>query len=117
MFDSDYRFLRGPLWPRPACRVALFMAVLSLSISGQTRQPKEWRDYAGSPEGTRYVDLNQIAKSNIDKLDITWTYPWAETGFNPIVAHGVIYTKARNKSMVALDAASGKEIWIHDGLT
>jgi len=116
MFDSDHRFLTRALRLRLACRAALFIAVLSLSISGQTPQPKEWRDYAGSPEGTRYVALNQIARSNVDKLDVAWTYPWAETGFNPIVARGVIYTKARNKSMVALDAASGEEIWIHDGL-
>ena len=122
MFDSDHGFpTHGfptrPLRFGPACRAASFVAVLSLSVSGQTPAAKEWRDYAGSPEGTRYVALNQITKSNLNKLDVAWTYPWAETGFNPIVAHGVIYTKARNKSMVALDAATGKEIWIHDGLT
>ena len=79
--------------------------------------PKEWRDYAGSPEGTRYVDFKQITKANVDKLDVAWIYPYVETGNNPIVAHGVIYTHARNKSIVAIDAATGKEIWVHDGLT
>jgi quinoprotein glucose dehydrogenase len=78
---------------------------------------KEWPDYAGSPEGNRFMDLKQITKTNVDKLDVAWSYPYAETGFNPIVAHGIIYTKARNKSVVAIDAATGKEIWIHDGLT
>ena len=29
---------------------------------------------------------------------------------------GVVYGKGRNSSLVALDAATGKEIWIHDGL-
>jgi quinoprotein glucose dehydrogenase len=80
-------------------------------------QPKEWPDYAGSPEGSRYMDLKQFTKANVDKLDVAWVYPYAETGFNPIVAHGIIYTKARNKSVVAIDAATGKEIWVHDGLT
>jgi len=78
---------------------------------------KEWPDYAGSPEGNRYMDLKQITKANVDKLDVAWSYPYAETGFNPIVAHGIIYTKARNKSLVAVDAATGKELWVHDGLT
>jgi quinoprotein glucose dehydrogenase len=112
------------------CAVLVAGAVVS-SVSGQKAQTdtkakskaaassnsKEWPDYAGSPEGTRYVDLKQITKTNVDKLDVAWSYPYAETGFNPIVAHGVVYTKARNKSIVAIDAADGKELWIHDGLT
>jgi quinoprotein glucose dehydrogenase len=77
----------------------------------------EWKDYAGSPEGSRYVDFKQITKANVDKLEVAWIYPYAETGNNPIVARGIIYTHARNKSIVAVDAATGKELWIHDGLT
>jgi quinoprotein glucose dehydrogenase len=83
----------------------------------ESSRAKEWFDYAGSPEGDRYVDAKQITKSNVTKLNVVWNYPYAETNFNPIVAHGIIYTKARNKSLVAIDAATGKEIWIHDGLT
>jgi quinoprotein glucose dehydrogenase len=82
-----------------------------------TSRPKEWRDYAGSPEGNRYVDFNQITKANVAKLGVAWTYPYAATGTNAIVADGVIYTHARNDAIVALDGATGKEIWIHDGLT
>ena len=78
---------------------------------------REWMDYSGSPEGHRYLPLNQITKDNVSKLEVAWTYPHAETGFNPIVAHGTVYTKARNKSIVAVDAATGKELWVHDGLT
>ncbi|HEY2016887.1 MAG TPA: PQQ-binding-like beta-propeller repeat protein [Bryobacteraceae bacterium] len=95
---------------------ALVMVAVGPFVLAQAPKPKEWHDYAGSPEGTRYVPLNQITKANLDKLDVAWSYPYAETGVNPIVAHGVIYTRARNKSMVAIDAATGKEIWIHDGL-
>ena len=62
------------------------------------------------------MDLKQINKSNIGKLEVAWSYPWAETMFNPIVAHGMIFIRARNKSLVALDAATGKEIWIHESL-
>ena len=63
------------------------------------------------------MPLTRITKANVTKLDVAWSYPYAETGFNPIVAHGIIYTKARNKSIVALDASNGKELWIHEGLT
>jgi quinoprotein glucose dehydrogenase len=94
----------------------LVIGGLSLSISGQTPAPKEWRDYAGGPDGSRFMALDEITKANVDKLEVAWTYPYAQTGYNPIVAHGTIYTKGRNGSLIAIDAATGKEIWIHDGL-
>ncbi len=52
----------------------------------------------------------------MSKLEVAWTYPYGETLFNPIVVRGVVYGKGRNSSLVALDAATGKEIWIHEGL-
>ena len=47
---------------------------------------------------------------------MAWTYPFGETGFNPIVVRGVIYGRGRNGAIVALEATTGKEIWIHDGM-
>src|SRR6185437_4723573 len=109
-----------------ACAVLLSSAVV-LPLSAQTSNqdaaaaakshPIEWRDYAGSPEGNRYLDFNQITKENVSKVEVAWTYPYANTNTNAIVADGVIYAQARNDAIVALDAATGKEIWIHDGLT
>ncbi|HTZ73281.1 MAG TPA: PQQ-binding-like beta-propeller repeat protein [Candidatus Aquilonibacter sp.] len=109
-----------------ACAVLLGGALV-FSISAQTSdqptaaaasQAQQWPDYAGSPEGNRYVESDQITKANVDKLEVAWTYPYADTNVNAIVAGGVIYTHARdNSAIVALDAATGKEIWVHDGLT
>jgi quinoprotein glucose dehydrogenase len=111
------------------CSSAALVIAAAWTVIAQTPSPapapaasapsaaQEWRDYAGSPEGTRYLPLSQITKQNVNRLGVAWTYPHAETGFNPIVAHGVIYTKARNKSVVALDAVTGEEMWVHDGLT
>ena len=96
---------------------AVMAIAATLSTAAQAPKPVEWPDYAGSPEGNRYIPLNQITKANVSKLAVAWSYPHAETGFNPIVAHGIVYTKARNKSVVAVDAATGKELWVHDGLT
>jgi quinoprotein glucose dehydrogenase len=101
-------FSAGAQTPRPQVAAA---------VAKPAAKPVEWPDYAGGPEGNRYMPLNQITKDNVKNLDVAWTYPYAETGFNPIVAHGIIYTKARNKSVVAIDAATGKELWVHDGLT
>jgi quinoprotein glucose dehydrogenase len=90
------------------------LAAAVLAAGGERAQ--EWRDYGGGPDNAKFSTLKHINKSNVSRLDVAWIYPYGETGFNPIVAHGVVYAKGRNNSLVALDAGTGKEIWIHDGL-
>ncbi|MEO7792040.1 MAG: PQQ-binding-like beta-propeller repeat protein [Vicinamibacterales bacterium] len=77
---------------------------------------KWWSDYAGGPASARYFPSTVINKSNVAGLAVAWTYPYGETGFNPIVAQGTIYGRGRNGAIVALDAKTGKEIWVHDGM-
>ncbi len=36
---------------------------------------------------------------------------------NPIIVDNVMYVYGRNNSLIALDATTGKEIWIHTGLS
>jgi len=98
-------------------KVGILVACAAAAMSAASDQnPREWRDYGGGPDNSKFSALKQINKSNVGKLDVAWTYPYGETMFNPIVARGVIYGKGRNSSLVALDAATGKEIWIHEGL-
>src|SRR6185503_10322167 len=35
---------------------------------------------------------------------------------NPIAAEDMVFVLGRNSSLIALDATTGKEIWIHEGL-
>ena len=97
--------------------VCLLSAVF---LSGRALRSAEqdvwWPDYAGGPASARYFDASQINKSNVGKLAIAWTYPHGETGSNPIVVGGVIYGRGRNGSLIALDAKTGKEIWIREGM-
>jgi quinoprotein glucose dehydrogenase len=59
--------------------------------------------------------LKQINKSNVKQLEVAWTYPTGPTNrFNPIVIDGTMYVSSTNQ-VVALDAATGKEIWKHPG--
>jgi quinoprotein glucose dehydrogenase len=78
-----------------------------------------WTDYGGGPDSAKFVELEQITKASVSKLQVAWTYPTGDGGvysFNPLVVDNVMYVMARNNSIVALDAATGKEIWIHDQL-
>ena len=73
-----------------------------------------WRDYGGAADAAQYSSLTQINRSNVAQLRVAWTYPTGDHNkyfFNPLVVDGVMYVLARNNSIVALDAASGREIW------
>jgi glucose dehydrogenase len=58
--------------------------------------------------------LKQIDRSNVSRLEVAWTYPTGDNQayiFNPLMADGVLYVAAKRGSIVALDAATGKEMW------
>jgi quinoprotein glucose dehydrogenase len=81
---------------------------------GQDHQT--WRDYGGASDSAQYSALAQINRSNVSKLQVAWSYPTGDANpysFNPIVVDGVMYVLAKNNSIVALDAATGAEIWTH----
>jgi quinoprotein glucose dehydrogenase len=95
---------------------AALVAVSIAAVSAADRSRKWWWDNLGGPDSSNYVDADQIKKSNVQEIDVTWTYPYAAGGFNPVVVDDVMYVSGRNGSLIALDAATGKEIWIHEGL-
>ena len=74
-----------------------------------------WSQYLGGADSSQYSSLKQINRSNVGQLKVAWTYP---TGpgtytFDPIVVDGVMYVLAQTNTLVALDAATGKELWTH----
>ncbi len=94
---------------RIACLLALAAVCAAQDHSG-------WRDYGGAPDSAQYSALRQINRANVSKLEIAWTYPTGDTAkysFNPIMVDGVVYVLAKKNSIVALDARTGKEIWVH----
>jgi quinoprotein glucose dehydrogenase len=75
-----------------------------------------WSDYAGGPDSSQYSSLTQINRSNVSRLAVAWSYSTGDHNkysFNPVVADNVAYVLAKNNSIVALDATTGKEIWVH----
>jgi quinoprotein glucose dehydrogenase len=106
----------NPSGPFPLILGAL-LALTAVAVTTAARSAQWWVDNLGGPDSSAFVDLDQINKSNVQQLEVAWTYPYASSGFNPIVVDNVIYTAGRNGSLIALDATTGKEIWIHEGLT
>jgi quinoprotein glucose dehydrogenase len=75
-----------------------------------------WADYSGASDSSQFSALDQINRSNVSKLERVWTYPIGDNRkylFNPLVVDNVMFVLAKNNSIVALDASTGKEIWTH----
>ena len=111
--------------PRPLVAFVIILAAATLHAQRPGRQqptakPKAyttWSDYGGSADSAQYSALDQINRGNVSKLQVAWTYPTGDAAnyiFNPLVVDGVMYVLGRNNAIVALDAATGKERWVHE---
>ena len=73
-----------------------------------------WDAYLGGADSSQYSSLKQIDKSNVGQLEVAWSYPTTENySFNPLVVGNTMYVLAKGRSIVALDAATGRELWTH----
>jgi quinoprotein glucose dehydrogenase len=95
----------------------LFWIAIASSFAVAQQDHKSWSDYGGGADNSRFTALEQIKKSNVKQLEVAWTYFNGASAMNSIIADGVMYVYGRNNSLIALDAATGKEIWIHTGLS
>jgi len=94
-------------------------SLVAVPIAEQKGKPKfnTWRAYLGGSDSSQYSSLTQIDKSNVSQLQVAWTYATGDMRtyrFNPVIADGVMFVLAKNMALVALDAATGKEIWTHE---
>src|SRR5687767_15242297 len=91
--------------------------VVLTGVPGAGQSPREWRDYGGGPDSSRYVAARQITRKNVHRLEVAWAYPGGLSDFNPLVVRDVVYGRAAGDSFVALDAATGRQLWIYEGVT
>ena len=74
---------------------------------------RRWDSYLGA-ESSQYSAFDQINTSNVGKLTVAWTFetgPGPADHFQPVLANGVMYIMAHGNTLVALDPATGKQLW------
>ncbi len=77
----------------------------------------DWPTYLGDKQRSLYSPLKQIDRSNVAQLKAAWTYETgdkAEYQANNLIIGGVLYTASPTRKVIALDAATGKELWKWD---
>lgn len=132
MFSFVHR-ARAPRAARPPHALGAAAIVLGVLLAACSRAPEDdaapptaasaptgafdfegWDQYLGGTDSSQYSSLAEIDRSNVARLTVAWTYPTGENYlFNPIVVDGVMYVLAKRRSIVALDAATGRELWTH----
>jgi quinoprotein glucose dehydrogenase len=104
----------------------LKFALLSLSLfcpmlaPGADPQNADWPAYLGGKERSLYSPLQQINRDNIPKLEVAWTYETGDKGeyqANNLIVDGVLFTPSPTRKVIALDAATGRELWKWDPAT
>jgi quinoprotein glucose dehydrogenase len=114
--------LRRYAWRGAGIAVGVMLAGIA-SAEGDGDWPMYSRDFAG----TRYSPLTAISTRNVGRLVQAWSVPVARgidddpdapgpagnPQATPIVVDGVMYLPARGNEVLALDAATGREIWRH----
>ena len=99
---------------RRMCAIPVLLTLPAASIYAQAQN--DWKDYLGGPSSSHYSALKQINVGNVNKLEAAWSYPTGDDlsyTFSPLVVDNVAYVAAKSGSLVALDAATGKELWVH----
>lgn len=77
----------------------------------------EWPQHGFDVSETRFSPLNNINRSNVQKLGLAWTFDDAGNRAleaTPIVVDGVMYVSGHWNTVYALDARSGEMLWAYD---
>ena len=97
-------------------------SVLALSpLASQSAH--EWPAYGRDPGGARNSPLTQITRDNVARLSVAWTHRTGDfarsddrTRFEatPLMVDGVLYLSTPFGRAIALDPATGRELWTYD---
>ena len=111
-------FLRS-LDPRAKSRARPLERTPPVDVSWQAlltarSRTDEWLTYSGAFDGWRHSPLREITPANVSGLRLRWAHQFASEDAiqaTPIVANGTIFISEPPSNVVALEAATGREIW------
>src|SRR5687768_5698573 len=99
--------------------LSIFSFFISCGTDDADTDYAVWNIVGGNSTGNKYSSLSQIDTSNVHQLKVAWTYHTGDADTaahsqiqcNPIVIKGILYCTSPALKLIALDAATGKEIW------
>jgi quinoprotein glucose dehydrogenase len=106
--------------PIVAALLCLSAATGTTSLAPTGGDSIDWPVYRGDPKGNQYAAMAQIHAANVHTLQPAWEYHTRDANqrstmhANPVVVNGVMYITTPALKAVALNAATGREIWVFD---
>ncbi|HSK19443.1 MAG TPA: pyrroloquinoline quinone-dependent dehydrogenase [Longimicrobiales bacterium] len=106
----------------PTLAAALLLAL----ATALPAQEIDWRVNGRDAAGTRYSPASVINRDNVARLEVAWTYRTRESDAEfatakppsfeatPLVSEGTMYIGTPLGRVIALDAATGEELWVFD---
>jgi quinoprotein glucose dehydrogenase len=111
------RLSRGP---------ALAGILLASLASAQPDPDSAWPHYGNDPGGARYSAAAQIDRTNVDRLQVAWTFRTGALGQSPaldrkaafeatpILVEGKLFLSTPYNHAIALDPRTGAKLWEYD---
>jgi alcohol dehydrogenase (cytochrome c) len=94
--------------------------LFALGATAIAQQNANWTTFSGDYTGQRHSPLTQITRANVGKLTPQWLFQTDVAGFpgrglenSPLVVDGVAYVTGNNNQAWALDARTGRPIWMY----
>jgi len=107
---------------QPHPTVAATGEELPLIPVDKAKQQKDWDNYGNTPQGSRFVALDQITRDNVKDLQVAWTFHTGDTPVSPtgngaedqqtpLQIGNTLYLCTPHNNVIAVEANSGKQIW------
>lgn len=128
MPDAKNGEVRGRRFSRrEALRVGVSLTGVGLAGQGKGGEA-EWPHYGGDLGSSKYSAVSQIDAGNFERLGVAWawqspdeaigkanpelrTWAWEST---PLMVGGVLYVCTSMSQVAAIDAGTGRTLWVHD---
>jgi quinoprotein glucose dehydrogenase len=99
-----------------------FLSVLLASVAAIHGASVDWPVYLGDKNSSHFSALKQITTENVNRLEIAWEYRAgdgradnrSQIQCNPLVIDGILYGTSPTLKLLAIDAATGRELWRFD---
>ncbi|MEK6324063.1 MAG: pyrroloquinoline quinone-dependent dehydrogenase [Acidobacteriota bacterium] len=109
------------------CLLVISLGAIPVGASNGVRKG-EWRFYGGDQGSGKYSPLDQINRENVQKLKVAWSWDSPDLkvlaqnsklytlGYEatPLMIGGVLYISTSLSQVAAIDAVTGKTIWVYD---
>ncbi len=102
--------------------------IILLATSLQAETIGEWPSYGADKASSKYAPLTPLTRDNVEQLRVVWRWRSVDQPIlqadpelwtmayeaTPLMVHGVLHTSTSLSQVAAIDAATGKTLWVHD---